>query len=147
MNDGNREQSWTVMAALLGFLSGAGVMSHADVVSLASSELYSFLQTDPDGTVVLHTREFVTMFGFLGCYSMVLFLILAVLLRSLQGLEGVGRWAAAGGVFLILSFVMIAGYGVARGYHEADERVGRATAVWHARRGGEGPVPVRWIVN
>lgn len=137
--------SWTVLAAMLGFLSGAGVMSHSEMVAVLSEDLYHFIHIAENGAIELHGREFLTIFGAIGCYMMVLVLIGVLMIRASEGSAGVRRIAAVAGMFLIASFILIAGFGISAGYDQASARVLEANRSWQAKvENAHTPLPVHW---
>lgn len=85
MNGGEplRVDSWTVLAMLAGFMFGAGLMSHSDLLSVFEAEFYGFIQVS-DCTVVYLGLQLLLFMVAMAAYLLLL-VILAVICVQLIG--------------------------------------------------------------
>lgn len=112
-----------VIAALIGFLSGAGVMSHVDLLQIWTNELVDFIQITNAG-VNIHGRQMIAIIIAMVAYFMVLLIIGIMTFRiALKTNARYVRMLAAIGFLLIISFFGTSIFAVNRGYYRVEKEL------------------------
>jgi len=134
--------SWTIAAALVGFLSGAGLMSHSDVLHMFSEDLYQFINIT-DGAVTVYARQMVEILVAMVSYLLVLFLVAAGSVVAMVRTRDVRvMWACLGILLLMISFFGTALSAADRGYQPITTGMNKAREV--ATNRGES-LRVHWV--
>lgn len=115
--------TWTVIAALAGFLSGAGLMSQVEILELYSKDIYSFIVIN-DGTIAIYGRQMVMIMT-----AVVAYLFLIIILGSIAGfaiIKGTSvqiKLAGLIGLLLMVSFLSMSSFAINRGYNKIQEDI------------------------
>jgi hypothetical protein len=123
MSELEERESWAVVAAVIGFLSGAGLMSHAEILDLFTRNLYQFMVVDA-ASVTIHGKEMLAILSAAISYIAVLVMIGLAAGRLLWAADDVRvRYAALGVIFLVVSFLGTAVFSISRGYSPIEARM------------------------
>ena len=142
MTDRGSTDSWTLIAALLGFLSGAGLMSHKDLIQVFSEDFYSFISVSNSG-VLIYGRQMIEMLAGSVSYFCVLFLVAAGAIHTiLRTKDNRVLWAGVGVFLLMISFIGITLNAVDRGYQPLRKQLHEVNL---ASEHQEEPLTVKWV--
>ena len=115
--------NWTVIAALIGFLSGAGVMSHADLIQIYSNDLFGFIEVSGEG-ISIYGRQMVSILTAIVAYISLLILLGFFALYTIHLNKDLKvRMVAIAGMLLIISFLGTSSFAINRGYNEIDRKI------------------------
>lgn len=117
-------ESWNITgAALAGFISGAGLMSHSDMIQIYSREFYNFLDVN-NGNVIIYGRQMMAITLASVAYMFVL-LIIGCMAADVfyRYRDSWIRIVALGGMLLIISFIGTSSYALSRGYYDIDKKL------------------------
>ena len=135
--EGEHEASWGALGLLVGFLSGAGLMSHRELVDFFATDFYRFISI-VDSEVIVSGRDMAFLLTAAVSYFFVLCIIgVAATRLAISVRDQRVKAAAVGALFLVLSFLGLYLHGANSGYHELQVGLEELRA--------ERPVIPKWI--
>jgi hypothetical protein len=137
-----RPDSWALLAALVGFLSGAGVMSHADLVHIFSEEFFHFMHVPgaTAGTIQVFGREMILILVSLVAYLLLLGLLFVVAVESIMTRDRLVTIAGCLLLLLSVSFLSMSAYSINRGYYDVEAQL----RAMHSSPNAKG-THVKWV--